>query len=840
MDVNTFLRTTVLATAVTLAAGGYGFAQEGDDDGLDFLNDDTAPVEELADTETDASDDAATPPPAASSGPRLDEIVVTAQKRAEDIQDVPLSVSAIGGETLKEKNLANLEDVAADVPNLHIEASPTFNYIYMRGIGSGYNRGFEQSVATIIDEVFYGRPSYLSNGMLDLYAIEVLRGPQGTLFGKNSVAGVLHLRTVNPEAEWAGNGELLGGEDNHYRVRGAFQGPMFSEDLSFRVAFLDEARDGRIFNTTRGMNENNLDTTNARLKIRWEPTGTFNTVLSVNGATVDQEGPGQQLLKVLPRHRAAMEVFDANVDDSLSDEKSHTDTEGYADRETWDVTSITNWDILGGDFTLTNVLNYAWMDEDVQYDADFSPIPFLQLNNDENYTQISEELRLTSPPGDVEYVVGAYFFQSNVIAVFNVTDYLELAEVGELTGAVDQQYDNALLGTLAGQQTQARIQLDMALAGSDSPIKIESSLTDFDQLSTSYALFGQGTWHATEDLAITVGLRGTIERKELTYDHRLVNERTGIEGEFPPNPGGSIAFPAFQPGNVQFAAQVERKEYDISPKVSAAYQWNDDIMTYITAARGFKSGGFNAQALNPGELEYESEKSNVYEVGIKSTLLDGAARLNISAFYSDYKDLQTTAFNGTGFVVVNAATAQITGIEMEGGLALAEWLMLSFSGAWTDAVFDSFPGGPCPAELGAQFPNFLTNFVGVTSPGSCDLADERLVNAPEWVFNADLGLDKQLFDWPVRLIAAAGFNYSSSQFNALDHDPFDIRPGAVIVRARLGLRSVEETWHFTIFGTNLTDVNEYYTGADVPTFVGSHFGTPTPPRTITAELGFSF
>ncbi|MGB1089068.1 MAG: hypothetical protein ACPG06_11935, partial [Alphaproteobacteria bacterium] len=105
MDVNTFLRTTVLATAVTLAAGGYGFAQEGDDDGLDFLNDDTAPVEELADTETDASDDAATPPPAASSGPRLDEIVVTAQKRAEDIQDVPLSVSAIGGETLKEKNL---------------------------------------------------------------------------------------------------------------------------------------------------------------------------------------------------------------------------------------------------------------------------------------------------------------------------------------------------------------------------------------------------------------------------------------------------------------------------------------------------------------------------------------------------------------------------------------------------------------------------------------------------------------------------------------------------------------------------------------------------------------
>lgn len=836
MSFETELRPLALGLALSLAVTTASYAQDGGDE-LDFLNEDPA-----AEAVVEEGGEAAEAPeaPVARSGPTLDEIVVTAQKRAEDIQDVPLSVSAIGGETLKEKNLANLEDVAADVPNLHIEASPTFNYIYMRGIGSGYNRGFEQSVATIIDEVFYGRPSYLSNGMLDLYAIEVLRGPQGTLFGKNSVAGVLHLRTVNPEPEWAMDAELLGGEDNHYRIRGAVQGPLFSDDLSFRFAFLDEAKDGTIFNTTLKKDESDLDTSNVRLKLRWEPTANIDTVLAFNGATVDQSGPGQQLLKILPRHRAAMEVFDANVDDSLSDDKSHTDTPGMVDRESWDVTSITNWDIINGDYTITNVLNYAKMDEDVQYDADFSPIPFLQLNNNEDYEQISEELRLTSPPGEIEYVVGAYFFQSNVVATFDVTDYLELTEVGALTGAVDEQYDNAALGTAAGLAAQTRIALDMGLAGTNTPIKIESSLTDFDQLSTSYALFGQSTWHPTDELSITVGLRGTIERKELTYDHRLVNERTGIEGETPPTIGGAIAFPAFQPGNVQFSANVERKEYDISPKVAAAYQWNDDIMTYITLARGFKSGGFNAQALNPGELEYQSEKSNVYEVGLKSTLLDGAARFNVSLFYSDYQDLQTTAFNGTGFVVVNAATAQITGVEMEGGIALAESVLVSFSGAWTDAVFDSFPGGPCPAELGAQFPNFLTNFAGLSSPGSCDLAGERLVNAPEWVGNIDIGYDDQFFNMPFRLIAAVGVNYSSSQFNALDHDPFDIRPGNAIVRGRIGLRDLEEIWHFTIFGTNLTDVNEYYTGADVPTFVGSHFGTPTPRRTITAELGVKF
>ncbi|MEN8723418.1 MAG: TonB-dependent receptor [Alphaproteobacteria bacterium] len=795
---------TILAAGVAVALPAY--AQEAD-------------VEAAAEAEADSY-----------SGPKLDEIVVTAQKRAEDVQDVPLSVSAIGGEALKEKNIANLEQVADNVPNLHIEAAPTFNYIYMRGIGSGYNRGFEQSVATIIDEVFYGRPSYLSNGMLDLYAIEVLRGPQGTLFGKNSAAGVVHMRTVDPEPEWAFDGDVMYGMDNHYRIRTAFQGPLITDDLSFRVALLREERDGLTFNTTLGKDEENVDNVSARIKLLWEPTSTLSIKLAATGNTVNQGGSGQQLLKILPRHRAAMEVFDDQVNDSFTDDRSHTDVPGFVDRDTWDTTMTVNWDI--GEYTLTNVLNYAQMDEDVAYDADFSPIKFLQLDNNENYDQISQELRLTSPPGTIEFVTGLYYYANHLVATFDITDFLTVVEIGNVTGQVDQQYDNALLGTQAALQIQLRQTLDGGAAQ-------ETSTTLFDQESESFAIFGQGTWHITDDFGLTLGLRGTMETKDLVYDHRLFNNLTGGEGEVgPTNPLGAQAFPVIQSGNVQFAATRERKEYDVSPKASLAYQWNDDIMTYLTYAVGFKSGGFNAQALNESQLEYEEENSVVYEAGIKSELFYGAMRLNVSVFLSDYQDLQTTAFDGVTFVVTNAASATIQGIEVDGAFLPMENLMLTFSGSYTDATFDSFPTGPCPAEDNAQFPNFLIGFV--QSPPPCDLAGERLVNVPKVTLNMDAAYDVEFGNSGINLHIGGGVNYQTEQFMALDHDRFDVRPETVVFSARVGLRQSEGAWQVMIHGTNLTDVEEIYTTADVPTFVGSHFGTPFPERRVTGEVRVQF
>ncbi|MGB1088190.1 MAG: TonB-dependent receptor, partial [Alphaproteobacteria bacterium] len=239
--------------------------------------------DEALDALPEEGEQAADPAPQAEekrSAPKLDEIIVTAQKRAEDVQDVPLSVTAIGGETLKEKNIGDLAAVGEYTPNMNIINTPTFNFIYMRGIGSGWNRGFEQSVAIVIDEVFYGRPSYLSNGQLDLASIEVLRGPQGTLFGKNAVAGALHIRTARPEAEWSADGDATFGTDNFQRYRGAIGGPLFNDDTSFRFAFLKETRDGDIQNTLLGVDENQIDNLVARLKFGWEPSANLRFMAS--------------------------------------------------------------------------------------------------------------------------------------------------------------------------------------------------------------------------------------------------------------------------------------------------------------------------------------------------------------------------------------------------------------------------------------------------------------------------------------------------------------------------------------------------------------------------------
>ena len=180
----------------------------------------------------------------------LDEVVVTAQKRPEDVQDIPLSVSAIGAETIKDQNIANLNDAGNLLPNVQIGASPSFTFVSIRGLGSGVNRGFESTVAMIIDEVFYGRPSYFSNGMLDLAGIEVLRGPQGTLYGKNSPAGAILLRTAQPDFEWGIDADAHYGTHNHTRYRVAGGGPIVEDRLAFRAAFGIDKRDGNLFNTT--------------------------------------------------------------------------------------------------------------------------------------------------------------------------------------------------------------------------------------------------------------------------------------------------------------------------------------------------------------------------------------------------------------------------------------------------------------------------------------------------------------------------------------------------------------------------------------------------------------
>lgn len=787
----------------------------------------------------------------------LEEIVVTAQKREEDIQSVPLSVTAIGGDDIVDKNMGDMNEVANYVPNLDVLAVPTFPSIYMRGLGSSYNRGFEQSVAILIDEVFYGRASYINQGLLDLHAIEVLRGPQGTLFGKNSSAGAIHFRTAGPGEEFAGNGDLTRGDLDLQRLRLIGTGPL-GQDFGWRAAFLDEKRDGSVINTTTGLDEENRDNQSARLRLTWDPTQDFGLDLTLNSSEVDQHGAGSQLIRARARHLAAMQVFDPRTADDPFDGETAQDHLGFVSRQAEDVTAKADWE-LGNGLVITSISNVARLDEDVSFDADFSPVPFLILDNNEDLKQISQELRVTSPPGQLEYVAGLYYLKTDLDATYDITDLLELSEILLITGegerracvnlpdpesCQDAVLDNAAAGQLAGQIIQARQNAE------GGPVPVESSLTRFGQITESAALFGQATWHFTERWSITLGGRLNDEDKSLNVVHRLVNHRTGGDGNavtsggipgtllglFPlpgvggfslgSDPDGSLIFPIIIAGDTQFSAKRQRKDTTFIPKLSVQHDFADDAMAYLTVAQGYKSGGYNAQPVNDEQLEFDEEEALTYEIGVKSEWLGGAARVNVSAFHTDFDGLQVATFNGVSYVVGNAASAKITGIEYEGMLLTSPGFLLGLNGAYTDAEYESFPLAPCGAER--------------TDPPPCDLSGRRLRLVPEHKATLTAGWEGGFFNWP--LIASAGLtaSYTSDVALATDLDPIDTRIPGTTYGVQLGVRSSNDRWHVRLFGDNVTSRESLAGAQDAPAYRGTHFGGVFPEALYELEVGFRF
>ncbi len=842
-------------------------AQEAGEDPLEFLSEDTAPPPAEVETDAGAADvdeplaleggvdaeasaEASPPPMPKSSGPKLDEIIVTAQKRAENVQDVPLSVTAIGGEALKENNIGDLTAISEFTPNLVIFASPTFNYITLRGVGTGFNRGLEQSVAIVIDEVYYGRASYLSNGLLDLEAIEVLRGPQGTLFGKNSAAGALHLRTQNPPQEFEAEVDGTYGMFDYWRVRGTAGGPLplGNDELFFRVAFQVERRDGFIENTLLDRDEQNLDQTTVRGKLLWEPTGSFSVQFQGTYGITEQEGTGIQIHEGTPRSIAAMQVFDPEFNADL-DDKTSLDFPSFVERKYFEASAIVTWELNNG-IEIKSITNYAGFNEDVKFDADFSPIPFITLQNDEKYSQFSQEIRFTSPPGEFQYVAGLYYFSNEVDALYRVEALGNVVELALITGAVEDilvgPINDALAGTpLAGvvspllgvvgvggrnSQTspvgvtlgQAGAQILAARTAAGTPVQ-ETATNPFVQETDSFAAFFQAEWNMTDIWKLIVGNRVSYEIKKLTEGGQmLVNEAV---------PGApSIIFPLIQSGSVNFQDSRERNEFNVSPKVVLQYDGFYMGQVYASAAAGYKGGGFNAQPLNPQEVEFEEETSITFELGTKLDLFDGAGRFNISAFYTFYNDFQSSAFNGTAFVPTNVGEARVTGIEWDGAQALTDWLMLTHSGSFIHSEYLDFDNGPCQAF---QDPN---NDAG----DACTLVGKHFGTTPRFTMTVGLGWDKPIGNWPLRVVGNISGSYATRSFVATDRDPADQRDEYFLARGAIGVRDIDDVWSVMVYGSNLTNLEQIIDGDDQPTFTGAHFSTRTDPREVKVEARVRF
>ena len=768
----------------------------------------------------------------------LEEIVVTAQQRSESLQDVPVSVAAVTAEKMSNAGIVDLQGLSELVPNFSINETGISTTVTIRGISSGINPGFEQSVGIYNDGIFYGRDQLARIPMMDMERVEILRGPQGILFGKNSIAGAVSQVSAKPTDDFQGSVTALYEPDHGEQdVRVVLSGPL-SESFSGRIAILDRSLDGYVFNTVSGQDEQNEEEQVIRASLRWDVSDDMTANLKVSRSTFDTVGRNMEVYNSIgaPDHISVLNGIPSTavaspVEAGLNysaDNNGH-----FSDNEVSDVTLTVDWDMDG--FSLTSVTGFVEYEFDENCDCDFSGAAIFDAARQEEYEQFSQEFRFTSDlGGDFDYI-GGLFFQSTEL---NYKDQISLPSP-TLIGDV-----------LAG------------LAPSLAPFAPGAS-TDrsFNQEGDLWAVFAQGTYTLTDEVRVTVGGRYTSETKDAdrTQQHKAV---AAFGGQYQP---AVVADPISGAYNALwgiFAIEPYQTivgkldDSSFTPVVTVEWDANEDTMAYFTWTKGFKSGGFDARsnghpdaavnnAGNPisgnpitGSWEFDREEATSIELGSKMTLADGAAELNVALYMTEYSDLQVSQFDGTlGFNVTNAGEATVQGLEADGRWAVSDNVTLTGSAAYLDFNYDRFPNSQC---YFGQMPN-SDDFDGL-----CDVSGERKEYTPE--LQANLGA-AWVGDIAAGLVLATSLDlvYIDDYLYAANLDPRSKQDATTQVSARIALRDSEGVWEVALLGRNLTDERVINFGGNTPlggTLTGqmgnSYYAFVNRPLNVALQARYSF
>lgn len=737
----------------------------------------------------------------------LEEVIVTAQKREQSLQEVPVSVSAVSGDQIASSGIKDLTSLSSYVPNLKINEGPTENGIYIRGLGSGENQGFEQSVGMFVDGVYAGKARQFQAPFLDVGSVEVLRGPQGTLYGKNTIAGSITITSARPtdelEASIMTEYEF---EEGGQTTEAVVSGPI-AENLAGRIALRYTDADGFMDNSLQDDEEMDTNALAGRMSLLWTPTDELDVLFKYESGNTETAGKNNRIIDAGP-YLAAYQALDPNFE---VDEYQRS----TSDAETMDVDSESftlnvSYDL--GSHELTSITAYSTFEADDVFDADFSPADVISVELNQEYEQVSQEFRITSELGDkFDYIAGVYYQNS--------------------------EFDtNRLLG--AGSALAA-LALDPVLAGAGYTGALAATTgfnSQFSQDSETIAVFGSLSWHPTDDMHWTLGLRYSKEDKEAERS-LLITEYLGTTAQTDPA--------AILDMNILgiFSHDVEGSHTDenLSPSLKFQYDVNSDVMLYASLSKAYKSGGYSEPGMTGDELgeynpivgapttfDFDQEEALAFEVGGKTTLLDGAAVLNFALFRTEYDDLQVSTYDGVSFVVGNAAKAISQGIEIDGMVRLTESLTMSGSMAYLDATYDEFANANCTY---AQNP---TGAPGCTQ----DLGGETLANAPEWT--ANLAFDHVMpLTNNLELMSHIDFSYTDDQYLASDLDERSLQDDYTLVNARVALSNSEGSWEVALLGKNLTD-EEYFTMAGDSGFQdGAFFAFTGAPRTVAIQVKLS-
>jgi iron complex outermembrane receptor protein len=696
----------------------------------------------------------------------LEEIIVTAQRREQSLQEVPVSVSAFSAKQLEERSVTRLSEIAVASPNFSfVTADQQGNLLRIRGVGqSEGSLFFDPGVAVFLDGVYLPRMRGEDLDTAGVERIEVLRGPQGTLFGKNTIGGAVNIVTARPSGAFSGTADVTTGRFSRLDGRLSLEGSLVPGILTARVVGVVRTRDGygvrRDYTTGDKTGESgDQDSSSGRLAVNWTPRADLDVLLSVDATSMHNRAGVHSLVAAFfatcPPNGpiAALNCFtDADYGPRFVTRDpyvSYASGPNYFRLDGWGTALNAHW--RRGSWGIRSITGLRQQRNTYGVDFDGSPINVFEAATLERSRQFSQELQLSglALTDKLNWVTGLYYAD-------------ESARMRADTLIVQALY---------------------AAIGADS-----SSSLRIWQDSRSYAGYGQATYKLNDKLSATGGARYSYDWKESQRERARVN--TGV-----------VYVPR---------ASIDGSWSALTGRLGLEYRWSPDIMTYLSAARGYKSGGINGAGVKALEFSpFDPEFLWTYEVGLRSEWLEQRLRFNMSAFYSDYSGMQFRSLQfdpdgGPINLIANVGSAKITGLEAELTALPAR-------------------GWELGATLGyqhARYKNIAAGTTGVTK-------DMELPYTPDWTLSLFGQYTLPLHDG-AELAGHVDYSYTDRQQLAVSNTPYLVQSAHPMVNARITYRSPGKGWELALFGTNLTDEKVMVTGSDLRTagWIDAEYGAP--------------
>ncbi|WP_374571197.1 TonB-dependent receptor [Phenylobacterium sp.] len=723
----------------------------------------------------------------ADDGVTIEPIVVTAQKRAENMQDVPVAISALSSKALEEQRVMSIVDLDNLAPGLRISSADAAANpkIFIRGVGlNDFNPSSSSGVGVYADGVYIGSPLAQMASFFDLERVEVLRGPQGTLYGRNTTGGAINLISKRPTMSPSGEASIEYGRFNSLNASAAYGGPIIKDVLAFRVAAQYVNDDGYSLNTYTGHRVNDADRTALRASLLYTPDDDTEVLAEVN-RFINRGGAIQAKSRPLFPLTAEATGADGLCGSAFYYSGQCSDLEGYSDtdKNTRHVSSdsegkdrVDLWSASlsaarkFGDLSLVSITAYQSVHRNDQENTDASPYDMITAAYINYQREFSQEFRLQSDVGPAKWVLGAYYMHDELVS----------------SSSYDILRDYRPYFITPDNPTGYSLENSIGVFG-----------YPYKQKTDSYAVFGQVDYDLTDKLQLSFGLRWSADDKTFHYVRDAEN--------------GQI---------VLFTYDGSKTFSDFSGRLGAKYQLTDGTNVYATYNRGYKSGGFfGGSADDPSQLEpYDNETVNAYEVGSKSDLLGRRLRMNLSAFYYDYQNIQaySTVLRGglTVQVLDNAASAEMYGAEAEFTATPVRGLDLSLGLGWLHAFY-----GDYKSEGG-------------------DYSGNRMPQAPK--FNMTAGA-RYRFDLPAggSITPSVDVSYRSKIYFDSTQTERLSDPELWLVDAQLAWTSPDRTIEAGLWGKNLTD-ESYLNSISPIDSLGVDLLGYAPPRTYGVFLRYRY